>query len=120
MEFIQRRVKASTSRAETKVVAMGCIHHGAAGCDERLADFWYQWILKRPDTYVILGGDLVDSIYEKDGMKKIRHSRVRMFLDREGGKAESFLISLDDMFLFQRGWAFTSVSPGIRKETLTK
>lgn len=66
MEFIQRRVRASSSRAETKVVAMGCIHHGAAGCDERLADFWYQWILKRPDTYVILGGDLVDSIYEKD------------------------------------------------------
>jgi hypothetical protein len=66
VEFIQRRIRASSSRAETKVVAMGCIHHGAAGCDERLADFWYNYILKTPDTYVILGGDLVDSIHEKD------------------------------------------------------
>ena len=33
---------------------------------------------------------------------------------------ESFLIWLDDMFLFQRGWAFTSVSPGIGKETSKK
>lgn len=73
MEFIQRRVKSSTSRSETKIVAMGCIHHGAAGCDEKLADFWYQWILKRPDAFVILGGDLVDAIYEKD----------RRYLDEE-------------------------------------
>ena len=40
-----------------------------------------------------------------------------MFQPTEGGKEESFLIRLDDMFLFQRGWAFTSVSPGIGKET---
>ena len=59
-------------------------------------------------------------IYEKDGMKKVRHSRVRMFQATEGGKEESFLIWLDDMFLFQRGWAFTSVSPGIGLETLKK
>jgi hypothetical protein len=62
----------------------------------------------------------LDSIYEKDGMKKIRHSRVRMFQGTEGGKVESFLIGLDDMFLFERGWAFTSVSPGIGKEPLRK
>jgi hypothetical protein len=62
----------------------------------------------------------LDSIYEKDGMKKIRHSRVRMFQGTEGGKAESFLIRLDDMFLFERGWAFTSVSPRIGKEPLRK
>jgi hypothetical protein len=58
----------------------------------------------------------LDPIYVKDGMKKVRHSRIRMFQAMEGGKTESFLISLDDMFLFPRGWAFTSVSPGIRKE----
>ena len=62
----------------------------------------------------------LDSVYEKDGMKKIRHSRVRMFQAAEGRKAESFLIGLDDMFFFERGWAFTSVSPGIGKETLRR
>jgi hypothetical protein len=59
----------------------------------------------------------LDPVYEKDGMKKVRHSRVRMFQATEGGKAESFVIKLDDMFLFQRGWAFTSVTPGIANET---
>jgi hypothetical protein len=59
----------------------------------------------------------LDPIYEKDGMKKVRHSGVRMFQVTEGGKEESFAIGLDDMFLFPRGWAFTSVYPGIRKET---
>ena len=58
----------------------------------------------------------LESIYVKDGMKQIRHSRVRMLQGIEGGKTESFLISLDDMFLFPRGWTFTSVSPGIGKE----
>jgi hypothetical protein len=58
----------------------------------------------------------LDRIYEKDGMKKVRHSRVRMFQVTEGAKEESFLIRLDDMFLFPRGWAFTSVSPGIGKK----
>jgi hypothetical protein len=62
----------------------------------------------------------LDPIYEKDGMKKVRHSRVRMFQATEGGKEESFGIRLDDMFLFPRGWAFTSVAPGIGKETLRK
>jgi hypothetical protein len=57
----------------------------------------------------------LDRVYEKDGMKKIRHSRVRMFQAADGGKEQSFLISLDDRFLFPRGWAFTSVSPGIGK-----
>lgn len=60
----------------------------------------------------------MDAIYRKDGMEKIRHSRVRMVQATEGGKEESFVIGLDDMFLFERGWAFTSVSPGIGKETL--
>jgi hypothetical protein len=58
----------------------------------------------------------LDPIHEKDGMKKVRHSRVRMFQTTDGGKEESFLIWLDDMFLLPRGWAFTSVSPGIGKE----
>ena len=62
----------------------------------------------------------LDPLYEKDGMKKHRHSRVRMFQATEGGKEESFGIRLDDMFLFPRGWAFTSVSPGIGKETPKK
>ena len=62
----------------------------------------------------------LDRIYEKDGMKKVRHSRVRMFQPTDGGKEESFLIWLDDMFLFPRGWAFTSVSPGIGRETSKK
>jgi hypothetical protein len=62
----------------------------------------------------------LDPIYEKDGMKKHRHSRVRMFQATEGGKEESFGIRLDDMFLFPRGWAFTSVAPGIGKETSKK
>jgi hypothetical protein len=62
----------------------------------------------------------LDPIHEKDGMKKVRHSRVRMFQATEGGKEESFLITLDDMFLFPRGWAFTSVTPGIGKEPSKK
>jgi hypothetical protein len=61
-----------------------------------------------------------DPIREKDGMKQVRHSRVRMFQATEGGKEESFLIRLDDMYLFDRGWAFTSVTPRIGKETLKR
>jgi hypothetical protein len=53
-------------------------------------------------------------------MKKIRHSRVRMFQATNGGKEQSFLIKLDDMFLFPRGWAFTSVWPAIGKEPAAK
>ena len=45
----------------------------------------------------------IDPIREKDGMKKVRHSRVRMFQAAEDGKEDSFLIGLDDMFLFPRG-----------------
>jgi hypothetical protein len=62
--------------------------------------------------------ELIDlaPIYVKDGMTKVRHSRIRMFQATEGGKEESFLISLDDMFVFARGWAFTTVMPGIGKE----
>jgi hypothetical protein len=33
-----------------------------------------------------------------------------------GGQEESFILKLDDMFLFARGWAFTSIWPGIGKE----
>jgi hypothetical protein len=58
----------------------------------------------------------LDKLYEKDGMKKIRHSRVRMIQTGAGGQEESFLIKLDDMFLFPRGWAFTSIWPAIGKE----
>jgi hypothetical protein len=58
----------------------------------------------------------LDTIYEKDGMKKIRHSRVRMFQATSGGKEQSFIIKLDDMFIFPRGWAFTSIWPAIGKE----
>ena len=66
MELITRRIKATSSRAEVKIVTLGCMHHGAAGCDEKLADFWYKRILDSPDTFCILGGDLVDSIFERD------------------------------------------------------
>jgi hypothetical protein len=58
----------------------------------------------------------LDKLYEKDGMKKIRHSRVRMIQTAAGGQEESFIIKLDDMFLFPRGWAFTSIWPAIGKE----
>jgi hypothetical protein len=58
----------------------------------------------------------LDKIYEKDGMKKIRHSHVRMIQTGAGGQEESFLIKLDDMFLFPRGWAFTSIWPAIGRE----
>jgi hypothetical protein len=60
---------------------------------------------------------VLDPIYVKDGMKKVRHSRIRMFQAAPGGQTEAFLIGLDDMFLFPRGWAFTSVAPGIARET---
>jgi len=63
---------------------------------------------------------MLDSIYVKDGMKKIRHSKVRMLQGSEGANPESFVISLDDMFLFQRGWAFTSIAPGIAREIPSK
>ena len=62
----------------------------------------------------------IDPIRKKDGMEKVRHSRVRMFQAAADGKEDSFLIGLDDMFLFPRGWAFTSVSPGIKKEAPKK
>ncbi len=58
----------------------------------------------------------LDPVFVKDGMTKIRHSRIRMFQAIEGGKTETYLISLDDMFHFPRGWAFTSITPGIGKE----
>ena len=61
----------------------------------------------------------LDAIHVDDGMKKIRHSRVRM-LQGEAERTESFVIALDDMFLFPRGWAFTSIRPGIGKEISTK
>jgi hypothetical protein len=58
----------------------------------------------------------LDKMYEKDGMKKIRHSRVRMIQTGAGGQEASFVIKLDDMFLFPRGWAFTSIWPAIGKD----
>jgi hypothetical protein len=62
----------------------------------------------------------LDRIFQKDGMTKIRHSRVRMLQTMAGGNEQSFLIALDDMFLFERGWAFTSVAPAIGKEPPAK
>jgi hypothetical protein len=59
-------------------------------------------------------------LYVKDGMKKIRNSRVRMLQGNDGGSTEPFLIFLDDMFLFPRGWAFTSVRPAIGREADAK
>ena len=93
--------------------------------DERKADFDRFQAMKRkanfkPGVPVRFELIMLDDIYEKDGMKKIRHSRVRLIQGSEGGTTESFIISLDDMFLFPRGWAFTSVSPGIGKEIATK
>ena len=58
----------------------------------------------------------LDKLYEKDGMKKIRHSHVRMIQTGAEGREESFVIKLDDMFLFPRGWAFTSIWPAIGRE----
>ena len=49
-------------------------------------------------------------------MKEIRHSHVRMIQTGAGGQEEPFIIKLDDMFLFPRGWAFTSIWPAIGKE----
>ena len=43
-----------------------------------------------------------------------------MLQAQAGRNEQSFLIALDDMFLFERGWAFTSVSPAIGKETPAK
>ena len=58
----------------------------------------------------------LDKLYEKDGLKKIRHSHVRMIQTGAGGQEEPFIIKLDDMFLFPRGWAFTSIWPAIGRE----
>lgn len=66
MELLNRHIKLSSRGAEIKVACLGCIHHGHSACNERLADFWYRRILNAPDTYCILGGDLVDSIFERD------------------------------------------------------
>lgn len=66
MEVINRRILADRPGDEIKIVGMGCIHYGAAGCDEELADFWLKKVATEPNTYLILGGDLVDAITEKD------------------------------------------------------
>jgi hypothetical protein len=92
---------------------------------ERRGDFDRFQAMKRKVNFkegVAVRFELIElaPLYVKDGMKKIRHSRVRMFQGVEAGKTESFLISLDDMFLFPRGWAFTSISPGIGKEISRK
>lgn len=50
----------------------------------------------------------MDKVHEKEGRKKIRHSRVRIVQTREG-KEKAFLVGLDDLYLFKRGWAFTTV-----------
>ena len=59
----------------------------------------------------------MDSIYRKDGMGKGTSLPGSVFQAAEGGKEVSFIFRLDDMFLSTRGWAFTSVSPRIGKET---
>jgi hypothetical protein len=88
---------------------------------DRRADFDRFQAMKRKTNFkegIALRFELImlDRIYEKDGMKKIRHSRVRMIQGVEGIPTQVFIISLDDMFLFPRGWAFTSVRPGIGNE----
>ena len=40
----------------------------------------------------------IDPIRENDGMKKVRHSRVRMFQAAEDGKRTPSSFGLDDMF----------------------
>ncbi|HEX5600553.1 MAG TPA: hypothetical protein VFX46_07945 [Hyphomicrobiaceae bacterium] len=92
---------------------------------DRRRDFDRFQAMKRKASFgegVAVRFDLIalDPIYEKDGMKKIRHSRVRMLQGAQGRMAEAFIISLDDMFLFPRGWAFTSISPEIGKEMSRK
>jgi len=59
----------------------------------------------------------MDAIREKDGMKKVRHSRVRRFQAAEDGKEVSFLIGLNDMFLFPRSWPSAPSRPGSKKQT---
>lgn len=58
----------------------------------------------------------MDPPREKDGMKIVRHAKVRMVQTGEDGKEEAFLIGLDDMLLLPRGWAFSSPDCGIGKE----
>lgn len=66
MQLINREIVVPSLRTEVKIVTMGCTHHGAAGANEQLSGFWYNYVLSHPNTYVIFGGDMVDSIHEKD------------------------------------------------------
>ena len=66
MQLLHREVKLSKRRGTLEIVCMWCTHHGAYGCDDEQADFWYQRINDRPDTYAIFGGDMVDAIHERD------------------------------------------------------
>jgi hypothetical protein len=43
-----------------------------------------------------------------------------MFQATKGKKEQSFIIKLDDMFIFPRDCAFTSVWPAIGKEPASK
>lgn len=88
---------------------------------ERMADFERFEAMKKASgvrTGAAVRFELIDldKPYEKDGMKKIRHSHVRMIQTGADGREESFVIKLDDMFLFPRGWAFTSIWPAIGRE----
>jgi hypothetical protein len=60
---------------------------------------------------------MLDKIYVKDGMKKIRHSRVRMLQDTEDGKTELFVISLDDMSSSRAGGPSPPSDQGSRRST---
>lgn len=66
MQYIARRIAVPKRNAKIDIICMGCIHHGARNCDEKQAAFWYEKALKDPYTFIILGGDLVDGITEKD------------------------------------------------------
>ena len=84
MEALNVRIRVPTCATEVRLVCMGCIHHGAAGCDEELADFWYDYVRNTPHTYLILGGDLVDSIAEKD-KRYLEEEVARWCFDKKWG-----------------------------------
>ncbi len=66
MELIHREVRLSRRCGELKIACMGCMHYGAKGVREDLIDAKIEEAMSDRDMYVILGGDLIDGIHEKD------------------------------------------------------
>jgi hypothetical protein len=62
----------------------------------------------------------MDTIREKDGMKKVRHSRVRMFQAAEDGKEDCFLIGHGRHVSLPARLGLHLRLPGIKKETPKK